>query len=141
MIGYNDIKSMSVYFYVQRKTTFRKWYIPVQFDIERLNVGGAMDLSSGIFTAPRSGQYFFSFSGHSVNGNTHAGLYRNNVIVGDSYGRTQRTTLSMESILNLQKGDKITIKISWGDIYDNASSDYGPYTHFTGMLMEENLYF
>jgi hypothetical protein len=40
-------------------------YIP--FDIERLkNVGGAMNLQTGKFTAPRTGKYFFLLIHRSV---------------------------------------------------------------------------
>lgn len=142
VIGVNDIKSQPVYFYVQRKTNFTTWNTPMPFEIEKLNVGGGMNLKTGVFTAPKSGAYFFSFSANSVNGDTHAGLFLNNtVLIGDSYGRTGHATLSMQSILNLKKGDTLAIKISWGYIFDRAESRYGPYTHFTGILLDENLQF
>jgi hypothetical protein len=62
-IGYADIKSAPVYFYVQRNSDFNKTETPIPFDLAVVNEGNAMDLTSGIFTAPRPGIYFFLFTG------------------------------------------------------------------------------
>ena len=43
-IGYNDVKSQPVYFYVQKNTSFSTPYTPIPFEIERLNIGGANGL-------------------------------------------------------------------------------------------------
>ena len=40
-IGYNDVKSQPVYFYVQKNTSFSTPYTPIPFEIERLKIGGA----------------------------------------------------------------------------------------------------
>ena len=60
-IGLVDVKSSPVYFHVQRNETynFNGTTIPVQ--IEKLNVGGGMNITSGILTAPKSGILFFLF--------------------------------------------------------------------------------
>ena len=63
-IGYVDVKSEPVYFFVQRYDSFDSHNSIIPFQIERLNVGRAFDLSSDIFTAPKPGKYFFSFSGN-----------------------------------------------------------------------------
>ena len=39
--------------------TFNTTETPIPFDLEVVNDGNAMDLASGIFTAPRTGIYFF----------------------------------------------------------------------------------
>ena len=58
MIGNIDIKTRSVQFFVQRKTDFKgKDIIP--FEIERLNVGGAMDVTTGVFNVPVAVLYHF----------------------------------------------------------------------------------
>ncbi len=62
-IGYVDVKSLPPYFNVQKTYNFNTSHIPIPFDNEKQNVGGAMNLSSGIFSATRAGKYFFLFSG------------------------------------------------------------------------------
>ena len=42
-IGYVDVKSSPVYFYVQRKAHFNTPKTPIPFDSEILNIGGAMN--------------------------------------------------------------------------------------------------
>ena len=62
-VGVVDVKSSPVYFYVQRDQPYTLRGTTIPFNIELLNVGGGMNISSGIFTAPKSGIYFFSFTG------------------------------------------------------------------------------
>jgi hypothetical protein len=50
-------------FLCPEKFKFQTKYTPIPFDLARVNEGNAMDLTTGIFTAPRNGIYFFSFSG------------------------------------------------------------------------------
>ncbi len=54
---------MPVYFYVQRGTNFNLTNTPIQFELVVNNVGNAMNVDTGIFTAPVTGTYFFSVSG------------------------------------------------------------------------------
>lgn len=60
-IGLEEVKSEIVFFHVVRNSTFREENMVMPFDMEILNVGDAFNLTSGVFTAPRSGTYFFSF--------------------------------------------------------------------------------
>ena len=73
-IGNIDVKrsSSSVYFHVQRKTSsYKNTYTPLTYQIANLNIGGAMDITSGIFTAPTSGVYYFSFIAVSLTDDTN----------------------------------------------------------------------
>ncbi len=149
-IGYTDVKSQPTYFYVQKTFWHFERGSPIPFEIERLNVGGAMNISSGIFTAPRNGQYFFSLSGIAVfhaNNKAIIGLKLNGNTIGHAHSQRddpmdkaagQFDTFTLQSLLHLNKGDQIWLymyPLGAAPLFDDALH----YTHFTGMLLEENI--
>jgi hypothetical protein len=117
-IGYDDVKSAPAYFYVQQNSEFKTINVPTPFQISRLNIGNAMNLSTGKFTAPADGTYFFSFTGHAGFSTSTSllslavGLYLNGNHIGlsnvDEYqsAKWQETPLTLQSTLSLQKGDQ-----------------------------------
>jgi hypothetical protein len=151
-IGYSDVKSAPTYFYVHRNSSFSTTNVAIPFQIARLNIGGAFDLSSGIFTASRKGTYFFSFIGFpsvpvsSSNVRIVISFFLNGSKIGvgelsDSNHLTyQSGQVSIQSTLSLKVGDKI-----WVQIIDMAAGislyDYPGfhYNHFSGWLLEEEL--
>lgn len=62
MIGYEDVKSKPTYFYLQRTVKSEQKDVPIPFETVVVN-SGDIDKTSGVFTAPVKGTYFFSFSG------------------------------------------------------------------------------
>jgi hypothetical protein len=111
-----------------------------------------MDLTSGIFTAPRPGIYFFSFSGlvgfpaSSSRVQFGVALYLNGVRIGTGYVEeantvaNQNSPLTLQSTLNLKKGDQVWVTISSQSagtyLYDDS---YDHFTHFTGWMLEEEI--
>jgi hypothetical protein len=154
LIGYVDVKSAPVHFYVQRNSNFGTQYTPIPFNLARVNEGNAMDLTSGKFTAPRPGIYFFSFTGHAriSSSSTSAWfsfyIYLNGNLIGTSEVRenngpvNQYSPLTVQSTLNLKKGDQVWVVISYSPT-DSSSYlyDYPGYylTHFTGFMLEEEI--
>ena len=130
------MKSSPVYFYVQRSTAFATKNVPIPFEVTRLNVGGAMNLTSGIFTVPRPGIYFLSFSGISE-GSTQINfcMYVNNERIGSGLSVSHANTFTIQSTLHLNAGEKVSVqKFSGsGNLYDDSNR----YTHFTGWLIGE----
>ncbi len=144
-IGYVDVKSEPVQFYVQSSTSISvpNKDSPIIFNVTVLNEGGAMDISTGIFTAPMPGTYLFDFSGVSdpSNGVFSVVFYVNGVQKGSSYADdVGQFTLSLPSIWHLNKNDQVKLSVvpTGGTLYsDNL---YGPLLHFTGILLEEDIF-
>jgi hypothetical protein len=156
-IGYVDVKSAPVYFYVQRNSTFNLVGTPIPFNLAVVNEGNAMDLTSGKFTAPRPGIYFFSFTGlarlessfcscSSSSWTAWFGsyLYLNGNLIGsgrveESKGPVdQFSPVTLQSTLNLKKGDQVWVGISYSSLlYLDDNSNH--YTHFTGFMLEEEI--
>lgn len=82
------MKSRSIIFYVQRSTDFALENDVIPFDIEVLNIGGAMNSATGVFTAPVNGIYHFEFSTLKEGSNEKyvwVNLQVNGVGIGSSY--------------------------------------------------------
>ncbi len=149
-IGYVDVKSAPVHFYVQRNSDFNKTDTPIPYNLAVVNEGNAMNLTSGKFTAPRPGIYFFSFAAvarllSSSHVQLWSYLYLNGFSIGSSFVKEfngpvdQHSPLTLQSTLNLQKGDQVWVKI-W---YSGSSSFLYEHshhtTHFTGFMLEEEI--
>lgn len=105
-----------------------------------MNIGSAINLNSGIFTAPKSGIYHFSFT--VINGKNkrywHSIFLRKNeenVGIALVAGYDGGFTTGLVCTLKLNEGDKI-------DLYKMTDTNDGVehvfYTQFTGWLVEEH---
>ncbi|XP_057376812.1 uncharacterized protein LOC130698044 [Daphnia carinata] len=157
-IGHTDVKTAPVYFSVQRTSRFNKTNVPIPFDLAKSTIGNAIDLSTGVFTAPRTGTYFFIFNGLAEFKNTSnvipylaVGLFLNKSgnrialalteeaqTVKDQY-RGQRVPLALQTTIQLQKGDQVWLEIfaesGTVSLFDNKNN----HSAFTGWLMEEEI--
>jgi hypothetical protein len=148
-IGYADVKSASVHFYVQRESNFKTIGTPIPFELVRLNEGNAMNLSTGIFTAPRPGIYFFSFAGSGYFSSSSWAnfifyLYLNGNLIGSSFigenkSPDQWSPMSFQSTLNLKKGDRVWMQISYSSSSSFMYNNIDHQTHFTGFMLDEEI--
>jgi hypothetical protein len=96
----------------------------------------------GVFVAPISGKYFFSYSGISESGRTvrvemqvktdKADWTR----VGQAYGTSGYETFSLQATLELAKGNQIRLMLLEGQIFDNGQTLH---TNFVGNLLNEDI--
>ncbi|XP_046632837.1 uncharacterized protein LOC124312378 [Daphnia pulicaria] len=141
-IGYEDVKSHPVFFQVQKDADVLPHNSTIPFEIELLNVGSAMDISSGVFTVPRSGRYFFTLWGikdEAAKG-TELSLRLNGVQIAQtssSYGGSY-STYSLQTTLNLQGADQISSSITSAALNKKSVSTYS--TFFGGWLLEEDIF-
>ncbi len=151
-IGYNDVKSVPVYFYVQKGTNFNLTNTPIPFERVVNNVGNAMNVDTGIFTAPVTGTYFFSVSGmvdfpfiDSATTRREIGLalYSNGIEIGlalsDEVGNTEQFgTYDMESTLNLKSGDQVWLAIKHKLTHTYVFDNFQHHNRFTGWLLQKD---
>ena len=138
-VGVVDVKSSPVYFHVQRTSTYNVTGTTIPFHIERLNVGGGMNITSGIFTAPKSGIYFFSFNGLTDRPANYldAELYQNSNLIARAHGHDfdGYWTATLSATLNLKSGDQISLRLVQGQLQNNSLH----HTNFNGMLLQEEM--
>ncbi len=134
-IGYVDIKTSSgVYFFVGRNSDYSTIETVIPYEREQLNIGGAMDLASGVFTAPVSGRYQFNFVALAFDSRVQLRL--NGVRIAQGCGQSTFDTVAITATFGLKKNDRIdTYLFTGGGIHDGPY----PYTQFTGILLEEDL--
>ncbi|EFX71099.1 hypothetical protein DAPPUDRAFT_256153 [Daphnia pulex] len=109
--------------------------------MDGINVGNPMNLPTGIFGAPRPGKYYFRYSGISESNEGRVLLQMKTetedwFTIGQGYSATTFETFSLQSTLQLLKGDRIRMFLLRGSIHDNAAH----YTNFVGRLVEENVF-
>ncbi|XP_046646121.1 uncharacterized protein LOC124336383 [Daphnia pulicaria] len=150
-IGYADIKSAPVHFYVQRNHSFTSTKTPISYHLARVNEGHAMNLQSGKFTAPRPGTYFFSFTGlasyPSSEGTNYVDVTFN--LNGDAVGKAwvheadvtyyDDNPMSLQLTLNLKQNDEIWLEIGSKSERAMLFDDRRHFTHFTGFLLDEEI--
>lgn len=95
-----------------------------------------MNAATGTFVAPRSGKYFFAASGISNSVVTHVQIQLNGGLIGVGTGDRIYDTFSIQSTLQLSKGDQIRLFLQEGTIGDNSLRQ----THFVGFLLEESVF-
>jgi hypothetical protein len=116
-----------------------------------VNEGNAMNLSTGKFTAPRPGIYFFSFTGvarfptSSYHVSIEVGIYLNGALIGSNWieefntDAGQKSTSTLQSTLNLKSGDQVWLEIYYWSSGVSSYDSSEHLTHFTGWLLEEDI--
>ncbi len=110
--------------------------------MERLNIGGGMNLKSGVFSAPKTGTYAFQFSimknGYNLD-MLDIFLRLNGTRIGYSTvsPSLMAAPLTLQSTLKLKRGDRVDLQKSKNGRLTECPIGYCH--HFTGWLLEEDL--
>ena len=82
----------------------------IKFDSMRTNIGGHYSPNTGVFTVPRPGLYMLSATVRATGDkHLHCALWVNDVMYERVYG-TNSSTGSLNTVLQLKKGDRVYIK-------------------------------
>lgn len=136
-------------FFAQKYLSYSKQKTTIPYDLLSLNIGKTLNPTTGVFTAPVKGIYHFSFNGvkHWSNANLSIQLKRNNSLVmsklisfGKPKGGAQWIPLNLSTVLLLEPGDKISVFLYRGNLFDRAIKDTivgpGRATSFSGYLLQ-----
>jgi len=145
----DKVKRPVIAFDAFRNQPFYKAQSYLTFNGTTVNIGGAFDPSTGLFIAPVSGVYSFSFHGLTYDGTaTHIKIMKNGENVGGAYRRHEgegdeeheslkaglkkaEGMLAQSLLLELVEGDEVAVYAYHGNLRDGAWH----YTHFTGYLI------
>lgn len=111
----------------------------LRFQTERLNIGRAINLENGIFTAAAAGVYRFQFTGlkYKSKGDTYVHLWLNGNETAAAAAYADREpmylSLSLNISLRLNVGDRVHLAMR-----EPSKLHEGAYNcnHFTGWLVE-----
>lgn len=137
-LGFIDIKTSSVYFSVTRNNIYSAANTIIPWELERLNIGGAMNLTTGVFRVPRDGIYYFSYTGVT---NTWSGLEVYFRLDGQQHAMAyvsmtdKHMTASLQITHKLKRGNRVDLFLSKGALYEFN----GHHSQFTGLLLEEDI--
>lgn len=128
-----------VYFYVQRNNKVPNSHGIVRFNMKTLIIGGGMNITSGVFIAPKSGIYQFNFFGlkKALDLEQLIVYLRHNSIRVSGSSTAHGTVMfpvAIHATLKLKRGDRVDIYKEKGDFSHQEPNS----VQFTGSLLEED---
>ncbi len=130
------------FFQFRRYASFSTLNTPITYEIQDYNIGFTVIGYVGIFTAPRSGYYFFFFNGMTDDSDNSVNVVFqiNHQNVTACYGQPGGLTqLSMQTIAKLKFGDLVTYELTAPVGVSSASAIYEDgfsyFTRFVGFWL------
>lgn len=137
-VGVLEAKSTPVYFHAYKWPDQAQNATNITITYERAfqNVGNAMNISTGLFTAPHSGIYFFSALGRNQrNASLELDLYSSRAgLITRAATVLNLDTITLTAILQVNRGEQLYLR-GKGEFHNNENTIY-----FNGMLLQEELF-
>jgi C1q domain len=99
------------------------------------NFGNAMNLQTGVFTAPVEGAYNSAFNTFAFQGSgspdCRLHLLHNDKIEAHSYSDNKNVMMLMFKLLNLTAGDKVSVRLDQGVLWDGGNELFIQFTGFS----------
>jgi len=123
-----------------KESTFFDYLKPVTFDDVITNIGGAYDVTSGVFTAPVFGTYLFSLTlVCGPNSAMHVGIMKNDRTVFSSLCNGRNDAQNQNggtTIIHLDKDDRVNVALTFP--VRGYEEMYGYHmTSFSGYLLNK----
>uniref|UniRef100_A0A3Q4G907 Collagen, type VIII, alpha 2 n=1 Tax=Neolamprologus brichardi TaxID=32507 RepID=A0A3Q4G907_NEOBR len=118
-------------------TPFPPSGMPIKFDRTLYNGQNAYSSSTGIFTAPLSGIYYFAYHMHVKGTSLWVALYKNNVpatYTYDEYKKGYMDQASGSAVLELKEGDQVWVQMPSDQANGLYSTEY-IHSSFSGFLL------
>jgi len=136
LIGTSDIKSTLIYFTVVRQSSYSTYGI-IPYERILLNMGNAMNIATGTFTAPRNGIYYFVFTACIAPGTSHGwgdmSSSTGHIVRIESSSSYACSVGSAHMTVELKTGDTVHTTLNYGQFFANG----GHQISFTGYLIHE----
>lgn len=120
-----------IFFNARRSSNFNLKLTTISYEILTTSDGkNSIDATTGVFTVPINGTYQFIFNA-LAHQTSRVHLVLNGMNRATSYA-LKLNMLIMSSILRLKTGDKVSVFLNSGELYDSYDRFY---TQFSGVLL------
>ena len=93
----------------------------LNFDFAKVNLGSSLDPTSGEFTAPHAGHYYFSLSGvtGTTKGETTISVIKNNrnMYINEGNVKSGQNSVSYAWVEAMESGDKLSMTVTSNNLY------------------------